>query len=73
MKIADLKKMRNREPFRPFQIHLSSGEILAIEHFENMSMPENETEMFVVWTAHDWNLVEAGQVVRLSVKRHAAK
>ena len=38
-----------------------------------MSLPEDETEMFVVWTKRDWNLVEAGQVARVSVKRHAVK
>ena len=72
MKIADLKKMRSRAPFRPFQIHLTNGEVLLVEHPENVSMPEDETEMFVVWTQQDWNLVEAGQVARVSAKRHVA-
>ena len=73
MNIAGLKKMQNRAPFRPFQIHLTSGEILPVEHPANMSMPQDETEMFVVWTNKDWNLVEAGQVARVSVKRQATK
>ena len=73
MKVVDLKKMRNRAPFRPFQIHLTTGETLIVEHPENMSVPEDETEMFVVWTKHDWNVVEAGQVARVSVRRHASK
>jgi hypothetical protein len=50
MKTTDLKKMQNRAPFRPFQIHLTSGEILPVEHLENMSMPADEEELFVVWT-----------------------
>lgn len=73
MKIADLKKMRSRAPFRPFQIHLTNGDILLVDHPENMSMPEDETAMFVVWTQQDWNLVEARQVARVSVKRRVAK
>lgn len=73
MKIADFKKMRSRAPFRPFQIHLTNGDILLVEHPENMSMPEDETEMFVVWTQQDWNLVEARQVARVSVKRHVVR
>jgi len=73
MTTANLRKRRNRSPFRAFQIHLSSGETLAVEHPENMSIPEDEPEMFVVWTPHDWNLVEASQVVRVSVRRPAAK
>lgn len=73
MKIDDLKKMRSRAPFRPFQIHLANGEILPVEHPENMSLPGDETEMFVVWTENDWNLIEAVQVARVSVKRRTAK
>ena len=73
MKITGLKRMRSRAPFRPFRIHLTNGEILVVEHPENMSMPEEETEMFVVWTERDRNLVEAGQVARVSVKRRLAK
>jgi hypothetical protein len=73
MKIADIKKMRNRAPFRAFEVHLTTGEVLPVQHPENMSMPEDETEMFVVWTKRDWNLVEATQVARISVQRRAAK
>ena len=68
-----LKKMRNRAPFRAFQIHLTTGEVLAVGHPEQMSLPENETEMFVVWTKRDWNLIEAKQVARVRVLRRAAK
>ena len=73
MKIDELRKMRNRAPFRPFHIHLTTGETLSIDHPENMSLPDDEKEMFVVWTKKDWNLVEAIQVARLSVARRAAR
>jgi len=73
MKIGELKKMRNRAPFRPFQVHLVSGEVLAVEHPENMLLPQDENEMFVVWTNHDWNLIEAAQVARVSVRRRNSK
>lgn len=73
MKIDELKKMRNRAPFRAFQIHLTTGEVLAVQHPEQMSLPDDEKEMFVVWTAEDWNLVEAAQVARISVSRKGSK
>ncbi len=73
MRIADIRKMCARAPFRPFQLHLTNGETLVVEHPENMSVPEDEAEMFVIWTQHDWNLLEARQVARVSVKRRAAK
>jgi len=73
MKTDGIRKMRNRAPFRPFEVHLTTGEILPVEHPENMSLPEDEREMFVVWTKRDWNLVEATQVARISVQRRGLK
>ena len=73
MKIDDLRKMRNRAPFRPFQIHLTTGEKLPVEHPDRMSLPQDEAELFVVWTRTDWNLLEAAQVARVSVQRRDAK
>ena len=73
MNIGDLRKMRNRAPFRPFQIHLNSGEVLPVHHPEQMSLPVDERELFVVWTNKDWNLVDATQVVRVSASRRNAK
>ncbi len=73
MKISEIRQMRSRAPFRPFQIHLVSGEVLPVQHPEQMSLPEDEKELFVVWTARDWNLIEATQVARISVPRKSAK
>ncbi len=73
MKISDISKMRNRAPFRAFQLHLTNGETLVVQHPEQMSLPSDEQEMFVVWTEKDWNLVEATQVARISVHRKAPK
>lgn len=48
-------------------VHLANGEKLRVEHPENMSAPENQDDLFVIWTKGDWNLIEAGQVARVSV------
>ena len=73
MKLAYVKKMRDRSPFRPFQIHLTSGEVLPVDHPDNMSVPADEEDLFVVWTGQSWNLLEAGQLARVSVQRKSAK
>lgn len=73
MKMTIIKRMRDRAPFRPFHIHLTTGEILPVNHPENMAVPEDKTEMFVVWVGSDWNLVDADQVARVSVRTKAAK
>ena len=69
MKIDDIRAMRNRAPFRPFQIHLTNGEVLPVNHPEIMLLPSDEREMFVVWTEKSWNLVDVTQVARVSVMR----
>lgn len=73
MKIEDIRAMRNRAPFRPFQIHLTNGDVLPVKHPEVMLLPSDEREMFVVWTAKNWNLIEVTQVARVSVSRKHAK
>ena len=70
---AATNKVRNRAPFRSFEVPLITGEVLPVEHPENMSVPDDETEMFVVWTKRDWNLVEATQVARINVQRRPVK
>ena len=68
MKVADLKKMRDRAPFRAFQLHLTNGETLPVRHPEYLAAPpEAGTELFVVWIGVQWNLVDAGQVARVSL------
>ena len=54
--------MRDRAPFRPFNVHLTNGEKLAVEHPEQMSAPEDQENLFVIWTKGDWNLIDASQV-----------
>jgi hypothetical protein len=73
MKLERVKRMKDRTPFRPFQIHLTSGEVLPVDHPDNMSVPADEDEMFAVWTDRNWNLLEAGQIARISVQRRNAK
>jgi hypothetical protein len=73
MKLAYVKKMRGRTPFRPFQIHLTTGEVLPVDHPESMSVPEDEDDLFVVWTHPGWNLLEAAQIARVSVQRRTPK
>jgi hypothetical protein len=66
MKIEDIRAMRNRAPFRPFRVHLTNGEVLPVSHPRTMSLPDDERELFVIWTEKSWNLVDVSQVVRMS-------
>ncbi len=68
MTIADLRRLLNRSPFRPFQIHLTSGEVLPVRHPETMSLPNaKDVDLFSLWVGRNWNLIEAAQVARISL------
>ena len=73
MKLDYIRKMRDRTPFRPFQIHLTNGEVLPVGHPESMSIPADGNDLFVVWVGQDWNLLEAGQIARITVQPKVAK
>jgi len=60
--------LRARAPFRAFRLHLTNGETLPIQHPEYLAVPpESGTELLVVWVGADWNLVDAGQIARVSL------
>jgi len=73
MKLDHVRKMRSRTPFRPFRIHLVNGEVLPVGNPESISVPADADDLFIVWTDQGCNLLEAGQVARLSVQRKVAK
>ncbi|MBE7499994.1 MAG: hypothetical protein HS113_06720 [Verrucomicrobiales bacterium] len=74
MKVSDLKKLRDRAPFRAFQLHLTNGETLPVPHPDYLAVPpEAGADLFVLWVGADWNLVEAAHVARVSLLTAKAK
>ena len=68
MTVKAIRKLRDRARFRPFQLHLTNGDTLPIRHPEYLAVPpEAGTELFVVWAGPEWNLVDAGEVARVSL------
>jgi len=49
MTMPDLKKLRESEPFRPFTLHLTSREILAVQHPELLSISPEVNDLFSGW------------------------
>jgi hypothetical protein len=67
MKMAELKKMRERVPFRPFAIHLASGEVLPVGHSELLSVSPEVDDLFSLWVGKEWNLIDIAAVSRTHV------
>lgn len=67
MKITELKKMRERTPFRPFSVHLTTGEVLPVGHPELLSISPDVDDLFSLWVGKEWNLIDVREVSRISV------
>ena len=67
MKIAEVKKMRERVPFRPFSLHLANGEVLPVGHPELLSISPDVDDLFSLWVGKEWNLVDVANISRISV------
>jgi hypothetical protein len=72
MKTADLKQMQEREPFRPFTIHLTSGAAVPVEHPEQLHV-NPKADLFTLWEGPQWNLIDIAAVERISVASKAKK
>jgi hypothetical protein len=66
MKIGDLKQVQDREPFRPFTIHLASGTSVPVEHPEQLHV-NPKADLFTLWEGPKWNLIDIASVERISV------
>jgi hypothetical protein len=71
--MPDLKKLRESEPFRPLTLHLTSREILAVQHPELLSISPEVNDLFSLWVGREWNLVDVSTVSRVSVSTKAGK
>jgi hypothetical protein len=69
MKMNELRKMRDRSPFRPFLLHLSSGDVLPVAHPELLSLSPDVNDLFTLWVGKEWNLVEVSNITRISVAK----
>ena len=74
MKIETIREMQHRAPFRPFNLHLTTGEVLRCEHPEQMALDlkDGVLSLFTSEAPH-WNLIEAESVKRLSTEKRKAK
>ena len=72
MKITDLKQMQDREPFRPFTIHLNSGASVPVEHPEQLHV-NPRADLFTLWIGPQWNLIDIASVERLNLASKTKK
>jgi hypothetical protein len=67
MNIAEVKKMRDRVPFRVFALHLANDEVLPVDHPELLSISPDADDLFSLWIGKEWNLIDVANISRVSV------
>lgn len=72
MKVRDLKQMQDREPFRPFTLHLTGGGRVPVEHPEQLHV-NPQADLFTLWIGPQWNLIDITSVERISVASKTKK
>jgi hypothetical protein len=67
MKMADLKRVAQREPFRPFGVRLSNGARYFFEEPRQFGAPK-DFHLIVFFGAKDFVLIDAENIVEILEK-----
>ena len=73
MKISELRKLYDAEPFRPFFIHLADGRKIAVRHREFMVLAPSGRSAHVYQLNDDSEIIEVGLVTGLELKHSSSK
>jgi hypothetical protein len=63
MTIKTLQGLRNRTPFRPFEMHLSSGQTLRVVSTDHLFFFPTHPELLVVLPDGGFRFVDPAQIV----------
>ncbi len=63
MMLQTLREMRDTTPFRPFEIHLSSGRSLPVVSTDHLLFMPGRTDFILVLPDNGFRIVDVAQVV----------
>lgn len=67
MTTKDLRDLRNRSPFKPFNFHLSDGTVLPCLHAELLSFPATpDLQECVLWVGGTWHWIDVPNIVQVT-------
>jgi hypothetical protein len=64
MKVAELKKLTNRQPFRPFTVRLSNGARYTFSEPRNLGAPKDYHVSFF-FDDSEWVLIDTEDIVEV--------
>jgi hypothetical protein len=67
MRIEDLKRVKNKVPFRPFMIHMADGREIEVRHPDAVSWGADTGRIVsYISPADEWMLIDIGLVTSLA-------
>ena len=68
MKIEDVRRLYDVEPFRPFIMHLADGRQIAVQHREFLATAPSGRTVIVYQPDDSFNIVDVALVTDLEVR-----
>ena len=72
MKPINLEDALHKRPFKPFQIHMNSGDRIAVKHPELVSFSPSKNTA-VVWEGEHFHIVDIAHIGSLSFSKMTFK
>jgi hypothetical protein len=69
MKISELQKLYDAEPFRPFLIHMADGRKIPVKHREFMALSPSGRTAYVYQLNDDSDLIDVALVTALELRK----
>jgi hypothetical protein len=69
MKISELQKLYDAEPFRPFLIHMADGRKIPVKHREFMALSPSGRTAYVYQLNDDSDVIDVALVTSLELRK----
>jgi hypothetical protein len=69
MKISELQKFYDAEPFRPFLIHMADGRKIPVKHREFMALSPSGQTAYVYQLNDDSDIIDVALVTALELRK----
>ena len=73
MKISEVRKLYDAEPFKPFSIHMADGRRILVKHREFMALSPSGRTAYVYQVNDDSDVIDVALVTSLALKKDYAK
>ena len=70
MKISELRKLYDAEPFQPFMIHMANGRKIAVKHREFMALAPSGRTAYVYHTNDDSEVIDVALVTSIELRKN---